>query len=120
MKRKFTKTAQVKSFLNEIVTNSSEKFVQTITEQFYKDSEEYTYAESHEMYKSGARFSDFAQGIVSEKTPYVRRRYYEGGNPGAKSPSKAGTHWFERCFNDYKTDYEKQYDEILKQTKKKV
>jgi len=92
-------------------------FIGTIAEQIYKDSNEFTYRESGDMYKSGELLSKFNQGLIIERTPYARRRYYEGGTPGAGNP-KAQPRWFEKTVAKHREDYRKQWGKIFKQTKK--
>ena len=69
------------------------------------------------MYKSGQLHSKFDEGTITERTPYVRRRYFEGGKPGAGNPN-ARAHWFEETFKIHKSDYEKMYTNSLNKSKK--
>lgn len=88
------------------VTNACANETRTaIAEQLYADSNEFTYRESGTMYKSGQTNSDFQKGYVIERSPYVRRRYYEGGKAGAGN-RKAEPRWFEKTWNKYKDDYQ--------------
>lgn len=97
------------------VENSKE----AIAEQVYKDSNEFTYRESGDMYKSGELHSNFKEGLIVERTPYVRRRYYEGGNAGAGN-RKAQPRWFEKTVSKYKKDYLKMLAQKLISAKREV
>ena len=47
---------------------TNKTFIGVIAEQIYKDSNEFTYRESGDMYKSGELLSKFNQGIITERT----------------------------------------------------
>lgn len=115
--KKFKNSKKAINWVKDIVVDTKEKALETVSEQIYKDSKEYTYLDTKEMYNSGSLYSDFKQGIITERTPYVRRRYYEGGKPG-KGNFNALPHWFEETFNKYKNDYNNQIKNIANQTKK--
>lgn len=89
-----------------------------IAEQVYKDSNEFTYRDTGDMYKTGQSNSEFKKGIVIERNPYVRRRYYEGGAPG-KGNKKAEAHWFEKTWDKYKEDYQNMCVSIFDKKKGK-
>lgn len=90
-----------------------------IAEQVYKDSNEFTYRESGDMYKSGEMHSNFEKGVIIERTPYVRRRYYEGGTPGAGN-KKAQPRWFDKTVAKYKNDYKTIAINATMEAKKEV
>lgn len=90
-----------------------------IAEQVYKDSNEFTYRESGDMYKSGEMHSNFEKGVIIERTPYVRRRYYEGGTPGAGN-KKAQPRWFDKTVAKYKNDYKTIAINAVMEAKKEV
>lgn len=101
----------------EAVMDATNKtFIGVIAEQIYKDSNEFTYRESGDMYKSGELLSKFNQGLIIERTPYARRRYYEGGKAGAGNKN-AQPRWFEKTVTKYGDDYKKQWGKILKEKK---
>lgn len=116
--KKFDNFKDAMMYVKHIVDEANKTYIGAVTEQIYKDSEEYTYAMKHDMYKSGTLHSDFGEGVIIERTPYVRRRYYEGGKPGKDSPQKAGPHWFERCVSDKKERYKNMYKDSLEEAKK--
>ena len=104
-------------YAEAILDASKPTFLGIVTEQLLKDSNEFTYRESGDMYKSGELFSKFNEGIIIERTPYARRRYYEGGKAGAGNP-QAQPRWFEKTFNKHKQDYIKQYKKAVEMAKK--
>ena len=88
----------------KVLEKGTSKAKEIIAEQVYKDSNEFTYRESGDMYKSGQLHSKFKDGVIIERTPYVRRRYYEGGKAGANNKN-AQPRWFEKTVAKYKKDY---------------
>lgn len=102
---------------NDVVKKGSENAIPIIAEQIYKDSNEFTYRESGTMYQSGEMHSNFEKGLVIERTPYVRRRYYEGGKAGAGN-RQAQPRWFDKTFAKYKKDYQHQLAEAINKAKK--
>ncbi len=101
----------------DVIEKAEEKAVPIIAEQIYKDSNEFTYRESGTMYQSGEMHSQFEDGLVIERTPYVRRRYYEGGKAGAGN-SQAQPRWFEKTFKKYKKDYQQMLVNSINEAKK--
>lgn len=91
-------------WLQAVLRNTAKDSTPIIAEQIYKDSNEFTYRDTGEMYKSGELNSDFKNGVIVERTPYVRRRYYEDGKAGAGNP-KAQARWFDKTVDKYGDDY---------------
>lgn len=89
----------------KVVKNGCEKSKEVIAEQVYKDSNQFTYRETGAMYQSGELNSNFKDGLIIERSPYVRRRYYEGGKPGAGNKN-AQPRWFDKTVATYKKDYQ--------------
>lgn len=110
--KKFNNLKDAFKWAEEVITNGCISAEEVVAEEVYKDSNEFTYRESGEMYKSGEMHSKFKQGIITERTPYVRRRYYEGGKAGAGNP-KAQPRWFEKTVAKYKDKYQKQASKII-------
>lgn len=120
-----------KSALNwakDVINSCSDETRYAVSEQIYKDSKEFTYWQTGEMYKSGELHSNFQKGIIIERSPYVRRRYYEGGVPGGKKTKKiankkptynhkAQPRWFEKAWAKRKNDYQQMCLNIFKQKK---
>ena len=103
------------------IQKGKENAVESVSEQIYKDSRDYTYYgdSNYHMYQSGEMHSDFQKGLVIERTPYVRRRYYEGGTPGKNSPALAQARWFEKAFDAYKKDYQTMLKNAIVEALKK-
>lgn len=103
--RRFNSFAKAFDWTKEVIKNGTVTAEEVLAEQIYKDSNEFTYRESGDMYKSGEANSQFKDGVIIERTPYVRRRYYEGGTPGAGNKN-AQPRWFEKTVAKYKKDYQ--------------
>lgn len=117
--KKFNNFKDAFRYVQHIIDASKPTYLGIVSEQLYKDSNEFTYRESGDMYKSGENFSQFNKGLIIERTPYARRRYYEGGKAGAGN-HKAQPRWFEKTFNKYKQDYANQYKQAVNIAKKGV
>lgn len=116
--KKFDSFEDAFKWTKEVIEKGCVTAEEVIAEEIYKDSDEFTYRESGDMYKSGETHSRFKQGIITERTPYVRRRYYEGGKAGAGNP-KAQPRWFEKTIAKYKDKYEKQAKKVIDMQKGK-
>lgn len=103
--RRFNSFAKAFDWTKEVIKKGAVTAEEVLAEQIYKDSNEFTYRESGDMYKSGEANSQFKDGVIIERTPYVRRRYYEGGTPGAGNKN-AQPRWFEKTVSKYKKDYQ--------------
>lgn len=117
--KKFNDFKSAFNWVDKIVKKGNQLATETIAEQVYKDSNEFAYRESGDMYKSGETHSIFKNGLIIERTPYVRRRYYEGGKPGAGN-RKAQPRWFDKTVAKYKKDYLKMLVQQLISAKKEV
>ena len=103
-------------YVGALLDATNQSFIGNVAEEIYKDSNDFTYRESGDMYKSGELLSKFNQGLIIERTPYARRRYYEGGNAGAGN-EKAQPRWFEKTVAKHKEKYRKQWGKIFKENK---
>lgn len=117
--KKFNNFEDAFKWVKNIVQKGINDSKGTIAEQVYKDSNEFTYRDSGDMYKSGELHSNFKEGIIIERTPYVRRRYYEGGKAGAGN-NKAQPRWFDKTVARYKKDYLNMLTQELISAKKEV
>lgn len=117
--KKFNNFEDAFGWVQDIVEKGVNDSKEAIAEQVYKDSNEFTYRESGDMYKSGEMNSNFKEGIIVERTPYVRRRYYEGGKAGAGN-KKAQPRWFDKTVAKYKTRYLDMLAKELISAKKEV
>lgn len=117
--KKFNNFDSAFDWTKKIIEKSNQLATETIAEQVYKDSNEFTYRESGDIYKSGELHSNFKVGIIVERTPYVRRRYYEGGKAGAGN-KKAQPRWFDKTVAKYKKDYQKMAINAMEIAKKEA
>lgn len=118
--KKFNNFTEAFKWTKEVIKKGCANSEEALAEEIYKDSNEFTYRESGDMYKSGeSNSSSFKKGEIIEKTPYVRRRYYEGGNAGAGNP-KAQPRWFEKTVAKHNEKYRKQAIATLEETKGKI
>lgn len=115
--KKFDNFKDAMYYAKHVIDEANKTYIGAVTEQLYKDSNEFTYRDTGDLYKSGELFSQFDKGIIIERTPYARRRYYEGGKPGAGN-KKAQPHWFEKTFDKYRKEYESQYAKAVNQAKR--
>ena len=115
--KKFDNFKDAMLYAKHLVDEANKTYIGTVTEQVYKDSNEFTYRESGDMYKSGELFSQFNKGIIIERTPYARRRYYEGGKPGAGN-RQAQPRWFDKTITKYRDDYISMYKNSLDEAKR--
>lgn len=102
--KKFDSFEDAFKWTKKVIENGCISAEEIVAEQIYKDSNEFTYRETGAMYQSGAD-SNFKNGVITERTPYVRRRYYEGGKAGAGNRN-AQPRWFEKTVAKYKKDYQ--------------
>lgn len=103
-------------WLNKVVIETNEQAREDIARQVYKDSEEYTYIDTGEMYNSGAS-SDFKNGYVVIKAPQVRWLYYTPWIT-PRGNKNAVPQWFERTKIENMNDYINIYDNLFNKNKK--
>lgn len=103
------------SWVEKVVSKTSEQATEEIARQAYEDSMEFTYIDTQTMYDSGAD-SDFKRGYVIIRAPQVRWLYYTAGITPHKNKS-AVPQWFERTKIENMDDYIKMYGNLLKKNK---
>lgn len=118
MSKQFKDMKSACKWLKDVCDATANETRIAVTEQVYKDSNEFTYRDTGEMYKSGQANSDFRNGIIIERSPYVRRRYYEGGIPRGKNKN-AEARWFDKTWNKHKEDYQKMCLGVFNKEKEK-
>ena len=122
--KKFKNFSQAFDWAKDVIEKGCISAEEKIAEEIYKDSKEFTYWQTGEMYKSGETHSRFKEGIITERSPYVRRRYYEGEVPGGKKTkkiankktpynSKAQPRWFEKTVAKNNEKYQKQAQKVI-------
>lgn len=128
--KKFNNAEDAFKWTKEVIEKGCVTAEEVIAEEIYKDSKEFTYWQTGKMYKSGETHSRFKEGIITERSPYVRRRYYEGGVPGGKKTKKiankkptynpnAQPRWFEKTVEKHREKYAKQAKKIIDMQKGK-
>lgn len=101
--------------LDKLLDKVEDESLGVISQELYKDSEPFTYRQEGIMYESGMIFSDFDKGIIREKTPYVRKRYFEGGKPSKNM--QAQPQWFEVTKKKFIGKYTKMITKIAEGVK---
>ena len=99
------------NWIERSVKSAKDKAIEVVAEQVYKDSEKYTYRDTGALYDSGQLYSQFDKGTVVLRTPYARRRYYEGGVPSKNA--NAIPQWFEKTKKENTTKYRKMYGKAI-------
>jgi len=97
--KKFTSHQQANSWLKKVAQKTLIDSVRAVSQQAYKDCEEYIPYDLGTMYQSGTIHSDFNRGIVTLVAPQVRRLYYRDFNAGVGN-KKAIPFWWERVKKD--------------------
>ena len=92
--------------------------VQKTVDATLSQMESHWYDTAKTITEADKMVSDFQKGYVIERSPYVRRRYYEGGKPGAGN-RKAEPRWFDKTWNKYKEDYQGMCVTIFNKEKEK-
>lgn len=115
--KKFNSFEDAFKWTKKVIESGCISAEEIVAEQIYKDSNEFTYRDTGDMYKSGEMHSRFKEGIITERTPYVRRRYYQGGKAGAGN-RKAQPRWFEKTVAKYKKDYQNMASKAIDMVKK--
>lgn len=129
--KKFNNAEDAFKWAQKVVSEGCITAEEVVAEEIYKDSKEFTYWQFGEMYNSGEKHSRFKDGIITERTPYVRRRYYEGGVPGGKTTkkiankktpynSKAQPRWFEKTVEKYRDKYAEQGKKTIDEKKQVI
>lgn len=93
------------TWTNAKIEKASREVVPIITEEVYKDSKDYTYIDTGDMYESGN--GDFKKGYILIKAPQVRWLYYTTGINAGKGNPQAVPMWFERTKTENLTKYKK-------------
>ena len=118
--KKFNNFTEAFKWTKEVIEKGCTTAEEKLAEEIYKDSDEFTYRETGEMYQTGEENSaSWKEGLIIERKPYVRRRYYEGGKAGAGNP-KAQPRWFEKTVAKHNEKYRKQAIATLEETKGKI
>jgi hypothetical protein len=101
-------------WVNSIVKKANPIATEQIAKDVYKDSKEFTYLDTEEMYNSGAS-SDFKKGYVLIKAPQVRKLYYIKCNP--RRNKNARIMWFEATKSKNMNNYKQVISTIINKLK---
>ena len=111
--KKFNNAEDAFKWAKDVIEKGCITAEEKIAEEIYKDSNEFTYRDTGEMYQTGEENSaSWKEGLIIERKPYVRRRYYEGGKPGAGN-RKAQPRWFEKTVAKNNEKYQKQAQKVI-------
>lgn len=120
--KNFTSLASAQAWCLQVLKVGASDGIAPITEQLYKRSKPYTYYDQHRMYESGEEGAgsgtSFKDGIVVEQTPYVRKRYYEGGKPNSSHP-QGQARWWETTKRVYAKEIEQMAVKYINEAKLK-
>lgn len=94
------------TWTNDKIQKASKEVLEELTKEVYKDSEDYTYIDTGEMYGSGES-SEFSKGYILIKAPQVRWLYYTSGINAGKGNPQAVPMWFERTKIENLSKYKK-------------
>ena len=65
--KKFKNAKDAFEWAKEVIENGCVTAEEVIAEEIYKDSNEFTYRDTGDMYKSGEMHSRFKEGIITEE-----------------------------------------------------
>lgn len=105
------------NWIEDVIKKTTTPSIEAIAKQEYKDSREYTYIDTGEMFESGAN-SDFSNGFVTIKAPQVRWLYYTTWIKAGAGNPKAVPQWHEKIKSENMDKYIKIYTDKFNQIKK--
>jgi hypothetical protein len=115
----FTSTTEAALWCRKLVEIGATDGLAAITEDLYKWSKPYTYYLTGQTYgDKGNPTLDFKHGLIIQRSPQARRRYYEGGTPNAQHP-QGQARWWEVTKRVHAGDMKKQAIHYLNEAKKK-
>lgn len=107
--KSFNNFADCFEWVNKVVNKASIQSIEDIAKQEYKDSKEFIYIDTENMYDTGKE-SNFKNGKVTLKAPQVRWLYYTNGIHPHKN-IQAVPQWHEAT----KSRHLKEYIDLFKQ-----
>jgi hypothetical protein len=126
MTKQFNSFTSFHEWLIAVKDKAREEAIPKIAEQIYKDSRKYTYystitdADHIHMYDTGQLYSDFKNGYVIERKPYVKWLYYTTWIKAGDGNPKAVPQWFEATIIENRSKYEKIYADSFNKAKREV
>ena len=117
--KNFTSMEEAALWCRKVMGVGATDGIAAITEDLYKWSLPYTYYLTGQTYGDrGNPTLDFKHGLIIQRSPQARRRYYEGGTPNAQHPQGC-PRWWEVTKRVHAGDMKKQAIKILNEAKKK-
>ena len=105
--------------LNTFKRKAEARLLLVLSQEWLKDSNRYVYKDQGFLQDSAQAHSDFKKGVIRWRTPYARRRFYEGGNAGDGN-RKARPRWSEHSKSENIQKYKRIQTKIMKQVKMEV
>ena len=105
--------------VKRVAKKTEDEILNVLSQEWAKDSNEFVYKDHGDLQDSVHLHSTFKLGILRWRTPYARRRYYEGGNPGDGNRN-ARPRWAEVAKAKHMSKYKKIEIKIFNKVKKAV
>lgn len=119
MAKKFDSFMSFGNWLQKVNEEAKKRAIKEIAEEWYKDSEKYTYYDTGEMYKSGEIHSNFDKGVIILRAPQVKWLYYTTWIT-PRHNLQAVPQWFEATRVENMAKYKNIYINNFNESKKKV
>jgi hypothetical protein len=117
--RYFTSPAEAALWCRRLIEIGATDGIAAITEDLYKWSKPYTYYLTGQTYgDKGNPTLDFKRGLIIQRSPQARRRYYEGGVANSQHP-QGQARWWEVTKRVHAGDMKKQAIKFLNEAKRK-
>ena len=105
--------------LEEFQKKAVERMLLMVSMEWLKDSNKYVYKDRGDLQDSAQIHSDFKNGIIRWRTPYARKRFYEGGSPGDGNRN-ARPRWSEHSKSENLAKYKRMQKKLMNDVKKEV
>lgn len=90
-----------------------------LSQEWLKDSTKYVYKDRGDLQDSSQIHSDFKNGIIRWRTPYARKRFYLGGQPGDGN-RQARARWSDVSKAENLLKYKRIQKKLVNQVKSEV
>ena len=98
---------------------AEDRLLLVLSQEWLKDSNRYVYKDQGFLQDSAQIHSDFKKGIIRWRTPYARKRFYEGGSAGDGNRN-ARPRWSEHSKSENIQKYKRIQKKIMNQIKREV
>ena len=119
MAKKFDSFMSFGTWLQKVNKEAKKKAIKEIAEEWYKDSEKYTYIDTKKMYLSGETNSNFDKGVIILRAPQVKWLYYTTW-VRPRYNMNACPQWFEATKSENMAKYKRIYVNAFNEAKKEV